>query len=216
MVDLPVFYKFIIWAIPVIFAITVHEVGHGWVAKELGDDTAEKMGRLTLNPFRHIDPIGTVVVPSILFFLGGFIFGWAKPVPVNWQQLNHPRRDMALVALAGPAANLAMIIIWIAVAKLFLFSAEQGNELAQIMILMAWAGVVINSILMILNLFPLPPLDGSRVVYALLPPQFAQRYARLEPYGLVLLLALFVSGVLGKFISPLINGLQTLLFGVVF
>ena len=161
MSDLNLFYQIGIWAVPVLFAITLHEVGHGWAAKVLGDPTASNMGRLTLNPVKHIDPIGSIVVPLLLFFTGGVIFGWAKPVPVNWANLGHKKRDMALVALAGPAANLLMILFWLLAVKLCIVSAEQGNSVAHIIVLMAWAGIIINSLLMILNLFPLPPLDGN-------------------------------------------------------
>jgi len=212
MSELPVFYQIIIWAIPVLFAVTLHEVGHGWMAKELGDSTAEDMGRLTINPLKHIDPVGTIVVPLIMYFFGGFIFGWAKPVPVNWSQLKNKKRDMALVALAGPFANLLMIIFWLFIAKLFIASAEQGNFYANLLTLMAWAGIVINSLLMILNLLPLPPLDGSRVVFSLLPTPFANRYAKIEPYGLIILVILLVSGVLFRIIGPIISWIEKFMY----
>ena len=211
MSELPILYQIIIWAIPVLFAVTLHEVGHGYVAKLLGDTTAEDMGRLTVNPLKHIDPMGTVVVPLITFFIGGFIFGWAKPVPVNWSRLKNRKRDMALVALAGPGANLLMIVFWLIIAKLFITSGEQGNVIASLLTLMAWAGIIINSLLMILNLFPLPPLDGSRVVFSLLPDSIAWRYARLEPYGLIILVLLLVSGVLFQILGPIIFGFQQLM-----
>ncbi len=194
--DLPVLYQILIWSVPVLFAITLHEVGHGWAARQLGDPTAEQQGRLSLNPLKHIDPMGTVVVPLIAFFVSGFIFGWAKPVPVNWARLRNRKRDIALVALAGPAANLGMIIIWLLLAMLFMDGAEQQNIFAMVVVWMAWAGIIINSLLMILNLFPIPPLDGSRVVYAMLPEPMARQYLRLEPYGLIILVILLVSGIL--------------------
>ena len=151
MSELPILYQIIIWSVPALFAITLHEVGHGWVAMMLGDSTAKDMGRLSINPLKHIDPVGTVVVPLIMFFVSGFIFGWAKPVPVNWNQLDNKKRDIALVALAGPFANLIMIVFWAIIAKFFIISAEQGNTIANIFSLMAWAGIVINSLLMILK-----------------------------------------------------------------
>lgn len=208
-------YQILIWSIPVLFAITLHEVGHGWVAMLLGDPTAKDQGRLSLNPLKHVDPIGTVIVPLIMFFASGFIFGWAKPVPVDWNRLKNTKRDIALVALAGPFANLLMIIFWLIIAKFFIAAAEGDNTTAHIITLMALAGIVINSLLMILNLFPLPPLDGSRVVFSLLPEPIASRYAKLEPYGLIILVLLLVSGVLFEIIGPIINGIQQALYTLI-
>ena len=215
MSELSLVYQIIIWAIPVLFAVTLHEVGHGYAAKLLGDTTAEQMGRLSINPLKHIDPVGTIVIPLITFFIGGFIFGWAKPVPVNWNHLKNKKRDMALVALAGPGANLVMIVFWLVIAKLFIAGADQGNTFAMLLTWMAWAGIVINSLLMILNLFPLPPLDGSRVVFSLLPNAIAYRYARLEPYGLIILVLLLVSGILFKILGPIIFGFQELMYTLI-
>ena len=215
MSELPIAYQLFIWVIPVLFAVTLHEVGHGWAAKQLGDTTAQDMGRLSLNPLKHIDPVGTIVVPLATFFLSGFIFGWAKPVPVNWNKLRNTKRDIALVALAGPAANLLMIVFWLLIAKLFIASAEEGNIISNLLTLMAWAGIVINSLLMILNLFPLPPLDGSRVVFSLLPTSYADRYAKIEPYGLIILVILLVSGVLFKILGPLIFGFQHFMYSLI-
>jgi len=211
MPEYSLFEKIIIWAIPVLFAITVHEVAHGWLANKLGDQTAKIMGRITLNPIKHIDPIGTVALPLILLFIGSFIFGWAKPVPVTWNNLRKPRRDMALVALAGPAANLIMIIIWSILAKLvILISAATSSS--QFLLSMCGAGILINIVLMVLNLFPLLPLDGGRVLSAMLPVTWAKKYSRLEPYGLFILIALLATGVLGKIIWPIIEYTQTLVF----
>ncbi|MGB1799412.1 MAG: site-2 protease family protein [Gammaproteobacteria bacterium] len=215
MSELPIYYQIFIWAIPVLFAVTLHEVGHGWAAKQLGDPTAESMGRLSLNPLKHIDPFGTVLLPLITFYLGSFIFGFAKPVPVNWNQLRNKKRDIALVALAGPAANLIMMLFWLFVANLLISSAEQGNFTANIFILMAWAGIVINILLMVLNLFPLPPLDGSRVVFSLLPTQLAYKYSKIEPYGLIILVILLVSGVLFKIIGPIITWVERLMYSLI-
>jgi Zn-dependent protease len=215
MSELPLHYQIFIWTLPVLFAVTLHEVGHGWAAKQLGDTTASDMGRLSINPLKHIDPVGTIIVPLITFFFSGFIFGWAKPVPVNWNQLRNTKRDIALVALAGPAANLLMIGFWLIVAKIFIASADQGHFFANLLTLMAWAGIVINSLLMILNLFPLPPLDGSRVVFSLLPTQMAYRYAKLEPYGLIILVLLLVSGILFKILGPIIFGFQQYMYTLI-
>jgi Zn-dependent protease len=215
MSEIPIYYQILIWSIPVLFAVTLHEVGHGWAANKLGDSTAKDMGRLTVNPLKHIDPVGTVAVPLIMYFASGFIFGWAKPVPVNWAKLRNTKRDIALVALAGPAANLVMIFFWLIIAKVFILYALQDNFIANIFVSMALAGIVINSLLMVLNLFPLPPLDGSRVVFSLLPTQLAYKYSKIEPYGLIILVVLLVSGVLFKIIGPIISGVEYLMYNLI-
>ncbi len=197
--------RIVIWALPVLFAITVHEVAHGWMALKLGDRTAMMLGRLTLNPIKHIDPIGTLLVPALMLLVGGFIFGWARPVPVTWENLRRPKRDMALVAAAGPLANLAMMIFWVAVLKLGLALAEGFSWLAQPLAYMGVAGIFINAVLMVLNLLPLPPLDGGRVVSGLLPDRLAWHYNRIEPYGFLILLVLFFTHVLGKIMWPIIS-----------
>jgi Zn-dependent protease len=204
--------KLAIWAVPALLAITVHEVAHGWVALKLGDRTAMMLGRLTLNPIRHIDPIGTVLIPALLLTIGGFIFGWAKPVPVTWENLKHPKRDMALVALAGPMANLLMAVLWLIGLQIGIALMDANAAFALPLVYMAVAGIFINAILMILNLLPLPPLDGSRIVASLLPGPLAWQYSRLEPYGLIILLALFVTQVLGKILWPIIAAFLGLLF----
>lgn len=186
-----------VWALPVLFAITLHEVAHGWVARKLGDPTAYMLGRLSLNPIRHIDPIGTVVVPLLLLVMGGFVFGWAKPVPVTWENLRNPRRDMALVALAGPMANLLMAFAWGIIAKVGYAVADVAPMPGQMLILMGGhAGIPINLMLMVLNLIPLLPLDGGRIVSSLLPGPVALKFNRIEPYGFIILLGLLVTGVL--------------------
>lgn len=211
MLEFSLVQKIIIWAIPVLFAITLHEVAHGWVALRLGDRTAQMMGRLTLNPIKHIDPIGTLLVPGILLLLGGFIFGWAKPVPVSYQNLRKPKTDMAWVALAGPMANLVMATIWALVAKIGLSLAQSGAVMGEAMMFMGVAGVLINAMLMMLNLLPLPPLDGGRVLVSVLPGPMGWQISRLEPYGFIILLALLYFGILGLILWPLISGLLSVL-----
>lgn len=175
-------------AIPVLFAITLHEVAHGWVARQFGDRTAEMLGRLTLNPLKHIDPIGTVVVPAIALMTTGFLFGWAKPVPVAIRNLRNPRRDMMLVAAAGPSANILMAIFWAFFMKLVAMSGLEGMT-AVFFMTMGQIGVFINVILAVFNMVPIPPLDGGRVLSGLLPPRASTRLDALEPYGLIIVLA---------------------------
>lgn len=183
----------LIWAIPVLFAITVHETAHGWVASQLGDHTAKMMGRLTLNPVKHIDPVGTVLVPALLYFASaGFIFGWAKPVPINFSALRSPKTDMLWVAIAGPGANLLMAIGWLIVVAI----ANTAN--IPFLVLMGGAGIFINLLLAIFNLLPIPPLDGGRVVSSLLPGRLSYQYDQLEPYGLFILVGLLYLGVFQK------------------
>jgi Zn-dependent protease len=201
---LNIIQKIAVFALPILFAITVHEVAHGWVAKKLGDPTAMMLGRLTLNPLKHIDPVGTVILPLLTMWLGGFIFGWAKPVPVTWENLRQPKRDMALVALAGPAANFIMIVLWAIVLKVSLLFSPSNYWLAQPLILMSGAGVIFNTLLMILNLVPLLPLDGGRILSGLLPGPLAYKYSKIEPYGMIILIVMLVSGVLGLILFPII------------
>ena len=209
MIEFPIVYKVLIWAVPAVFAITLHEVGHGMVAKILGDTTAEDMGRLTINPIKHVDLLGTIFVPIMIFYLSGFIFGWAKPVPINWNNLKNKKRDIALVALAGPFANLLMIIFWLLIAIFFVNLSEQGGITENLFIYyMAWAGIIINFLLMIINLFPIPPLDGSRVLFSFLPNKAAFEYLKLERYGLLILLILLITGVLTKIIGPIMEAFQ--------
>jgi Zn-dependent protease len=204
-----------IWILPVLFAVTLHEAAHGYAAKRLGDSTAQMLGRLSLNPLRHVDPVGTVLVPATLLLLHtGFLFGWAKPVPVNFNNLRHPRRDMALVAAAGPGANLLMALIWALVAKLGVMLAAGGVGFAVPLALMGEAGIAINLVLMVLNLLPIPPLDGGRVLSGLVPPVWANRLDRIEPYGLIILVVLLVSNVLGQIIYPIITWLSAIIYGV--
>jgi len=209
--DFSLIQKIIIWALPVLFAITAHEVAHGWVALKLGDRTAQMMGRLTLNPLKHIDPVGTLLVPGLLLVFGGFVFGWAKPVPVTYQNLRKPKSDMAWVALAGPMSNLIMALIWALVAKLALVALQSGITMAEPMLYMGIAGVLINTMLMVLNLLPLPPLDGGRILTSILPGPLAWQVSRLEPYGFFILLGLIYFGILSLILWPFIGGFISLL-----
>jgi len=202
-------------AIPIIFAITLHEAAHGLVASRLGDQTARLSGRLTLNPIKHIDPLGTVVLPLVMLALGGIIFGWAKPVPVDWRNLRKPKRDMAWVAAAGPAANFIMMLLWAVLAKLVLNVEEVFQGFTTPMLYMARAGITINIVLMVLNLLPIPPLDGSRVVSSLLPARLAIKYNQIEPYGLIIILLLFVTGILGKILWPAIAIIYNIVMSLV-
>ena len=189
-----------IWAIPVLFAITLHEVAHGWVAKQFGDFTAQSLGRLSLNPIKHIDPIGTVVVPAILIATTGFAFGWAKPVPVNFNLLNNPKKDMVWVAIAGPMANLVMTFFWVIILMTFLSSANNNNQYAIFFVYMSMAGIFINLILMVLNLLPVPPLDGGRVLAGLVPDKISNILSKIEPYGLFIMFGLLFAGLLNALV----------------
>jgi Zn-dependent protease len=195
-------------AIPIILAITVHEAAHGYVARMFGDSTAWMLGRVTLNPLKHIDPIGTVVVPLATLMLGGILFGWAKPVPVNFNNLRHPKRDMFWVAAAGPGANLVMALLW---AIVFGLASGRGPLASAGLQVMSLIGVGINVALMVLNLLPILPLDGGRIAVSLLPHSLAIPFARTERYGFFIVIALLVTGVLGIVIGPLGNAVTALI-----
>ncbi len=198
-----------IYALPVIFAITLHEAAHGYVARHFGDNTAYVLGRVSLNPLRHIDPVGTVLVPlliltmSSLFGSGGILFGWAKPVPVDFSGLRHPKGDMLWVAAAGPFANLLMALLWAFALKLVLLAPDNAFTLP--LGLMARAGITVNLVLMLLNLLPILPLDGGRIAVSLLPNRLAYGFSRLEPYGFPILLLLLFTNLLGAILNPMLS-----------
>ncbi|RLA19501.1 MAG: site-2 protease family protein [Gammaproteobacteria bacterium] len=203
---------FAVWVLPVLFAITVHEVAHGWVAKQYGDRTAEMLGRLTLNPLKHIDPIGTILVPGVLLLMGGFVFGWAKPVPINPRNLRSPKRDMAIVAVAGPIANLLMALFWALIIRIGTLFVGGQEMIGLPLIYMGSAGISINIFLMMLNLLPIPPLDGGRVLAGFLPGPLAYKLNRLEPYGFMILIALIYFGGLSLLLGPPVYWLQKIMF----
>lgn len=189
-------------AVPLLFAVTLHEAAHGWLANRMGDPTAKKLGRLSLNPIRHVDPVGTLLVPAVTFVLTGFIFGWARPVPIDARHFAHPRRGMALVALAGPMANLLMALGWALLIRLTQ-SLAGLPWIADPLFAMGLMGVGFNVILAVLNLLPVPPLDGSHVLAGVLPNHMAAAYARLAPYGMIILMLALVFGLLGPILKPL-------------
>lgn len=194
-----------LYAIPAIFAITLHEAAHGYAARHFGDPTAYQAGRITLNPVRHIDPVGTLLIPAVVLFVSGgkFAFGWAKPVPVDFGRLRNPKRDMLWVAAAGPGANLFMAVMWALLFKVVaVLPAHYFSEPA---LRMAEGGIIINLVLMVLNLFPLPPLDGGRIAVSLLPHRLAYQFSRVEPYGMIILMVLLFTGVLGAVMLPVIG-----------
>ena len=202
--------KIAISAIPILLAITVHEASHGYAAKYFGDLTAERMGRISLNPFKHIDPVGTILLPALTLFFGGVLFGWAKPVPVNFGNLRHPKKDMLWVAAAGPASNFVMAILWSLLLGTIKYKLSQGvySPLFPFLLQMSFVGVTINVVLMVLNLLPMPPLDGGRIAVSLLPNHLAIKLAQVEKYGFAILIALMFTGVLGKIIGPFIDFFQ--------
>lgn len=205
MLELTIIQKLSIWVTPVLLAITLHEVAHGWMARRFGDNTAFMLGRLSLNPFKHIDPVGTILVPAVMLLMQLPAFGWAKPVPVNFQNLRDPKRDMVYVAAAGPLANLAMILMWALIVRLGTLLIPSGAWFSMPMVYMGCAGIFINTLLMVLNLLPLPPLDGGRVVTGLLPGALAWKFGRVEPYGVWILIALMVTGLLFWLLSPMLS-----------
>jgi Zn-dependent protease len=185
--------KIAIYAIPIIFAITLHEAAHGYVARHFGDNTAYMLGRISLNPAKHIDLVGTIIFPLVTVLISPIMFGWAKPVPVNERNLRNPKRDMLWVAAAGPASNLVQMLLWATVAKVVLtLSGEEGSRVADYWFSVAIAGIQINIVFAILNLLPIPPLDGGRIVTSLLPDSASYKFAQIERYGMFIVLAIML------------------------
>jgi Zn-dependent protease len=207
-----------IWAMPVVLAITLHEAAHGYVARHYGDPTAYQAGRITLNPLKHVDPVGTLLVPGLILAAsslvggGAILFGWAKPVPVDFARLRNPKADMLWVAAAGPGANLLMALGWAFLLKLAMVAPE--NAYSAPLMRMSDAGIHINAVLMLLNLLPIPPLDGGRIAVSLLPHHLAWRFARIEPYGFPILILLLITGILGTIMWPLMIGFRQTLSAV--
>ncbi|MGN1055401.1 MAG: site-2 protease family protein [Comamonas sp.] len=194
----------LIYALPVLFAITVHEAAHGYAARYFGDHTASMLGRITLNPLKHIDPIGTILMPLLLYFStsGAFLFGYAKPVPVNFGNLRHPKRDMIWVALAGPASNFVQAIVWAVALVVLVVAGVQERFFLE----MARAGILVNLVMWAFNLFPLPPLDGGRILAGLLPSKAGYWLARIEPFGFFIVLALVLAGIVSTYwLRPLMD-----------
>jgi Zn-dependent protease len=194
--------------IPLLFAITLHEVAHGWMARRFGDRTAELLGRLSLNPLKHVDPLGTVIVPLVMLAMGGFIFGWAKPVPVNARALRDPRRNMIPIAAAGPAANLLMAIAWVLLFRLVDLPLRWPEGLSLFVREMCSKGLFFNTLLAVFNLLPIPPLDGARMLRGLVPETLGRRLDAIEPYGLIIVLALLALGILDQILGPLFLAVQ--------
>ena len=204
--------KILVYAIPVIFAITLHEAAHGYVAKHFGDKTAWMLGRVSLNPIRHIDPLGTIVLPLVTVMVSGFMFGWAKPVPVNFNNLRDPKRDSLWVAAAGPASNIVQALVWATVALVLTQVVQPTGLVGAFWQSIAEAGIQVNVVFAIRNLFPLLPLDGGRIVTSLLPDKLAYTYSRTEPFGMLILIVLIVSGVLNTVLGPLYVGTLNLIY----
>lgn len=211
--ELTLVQRIVVWLLPVVFAITVHEVAHGWMAKQFGDKTADQQGRLTLNPLKHIDPVGTIIVPGLLLItFTGFIFGWAKPVPVDARNFKNPKKAMMMVALAGPLSNLLMAIAWALLARIGV--AIEMEFISMPLIYSGVAGITINLVLALINLLPIPPLDGSRVLSGLLPDYWAWRYNQLERWGFLILLVLLATNVLGMVLAYPMYYVQQLFFSL--
>ena len=201
--DASILQKITVYAIPLIFAITLHEAAHAYAARYFGDSTAYMLGRMTLNPLKHIDPVWTILVPILTLMVSPFVFGAAKPVPVNFGALRNPKRDMIWVAAAGPLANLAMMVAWAVVGKIAI--SLDPSEPVYFLAKVAEAGIFVNALLMVFNLFPLLPLDGGRILTGLLPGRMAYAFSRTEPYGMLILIGLILTGILGKFMWPLVD-----------
>ena len=210
--ELTLVQRIAVWLLPVVFAITGHEVAHGWMAKRYGDNTAKMLGRLTLNPLKHIDPLGTVIIPGFLLLTGtGFVFGWAKPVPVDPRNFKKPKQAMMMVALAGPVSNLLMAVGWALLARIGVVFHEL-MFVSMPLIYTGVAGISINLILALVNLLPIPPLDGSRVLSGLLPDYWAWQFSRLEPFGVIILMVLLATNVLSMILHGPLNAATGLFF----
>jgi Zn-dependent protease len=215
MENLTIIQRIAVWILPVVFAITVHEAAHGWVAKKYGDSTADRLGRLTLNPLKHIDPLGTIIIPGLLLLTGtGFIFGWAKPVPVDARNFKKPLHDMAIVALAGPVSNLLMAFGWAMIARLGVTIGAGAENVSLPLVYTGIAGISINLVLALLNLLPIPPLDGSRILTGILPHRLAWQYNQLEKYGFIILLILLYTKILNTILAYPMYLAQNLFFSI--
>ena len=213
--ELTLIQRIVVWILPVIFAITVHEVAHGWVAKKYGDNTAFNLGRLTLNPLKHVDLFGTIILPGLLLVTGtGFIFGWAKPVPVDPRNFKRPLQDMAFVALAGPVSNLLMAVFWVLIARLGSSIVVGTEAVSMFLIYSGVAGISINLVLALINLLPIPPLDGSRILTGILPNYWAWQYNRLERYGFIILLLLLYTKILNVMLELPLFFVQEVFFSM--
>lgn len=217
MPELTTIQEIAIWIIPVLLAITIHEAAHAYAANYFGDNTARMQGRLSLNPLRHIDLIGTIIVPLVILIGShfNFVFGWAKPVSINYSQLRNPRRDMMLSTAAGPLSNFIMAIIWACLLKVAALLNPNTSTAAMFLLLTARAGILINLLLAWLNLIPIPPLDGSKIVAGLLPPRRAYYYQKIEPYGFFIVLGLLLTGLLSAILNPLLSGSMRVLLALV-
>lgn len=202
--DATTIQKITIWILPVLLAVSLHEAAHAWMADKKGDPTSRLMGRLTFNPFKHIDPIGTILVPTLMIVFTGFAFGWAKPVPVDARNLKNPKKDMMWVAMAGPASNFIMAILWAVFLNISVMLVDSSSTLSSFFLLMPVAGITINVILGVLNLLPIPPLDGGRIMAGLLSPRASLQYSKIEPYGFFIIIALMLTGLLSYIIFPVI------------
>ena len=211
--DASILQKITVYAIPLIFAITLHEAAHAYAARYFGDSTAFMLGRMTLNPIKHIDPIWTILVPIVTLLVSPFVFGAAKPVPVNFGALRNPKRDMIWVAAAGPLANLVMMVGWAVIAKIAI--TLDASEPTYFLALVGQAGIFVNALLMVFNLFPLLPLDGGRMLMGLLPNKLAYTFSRTEPYGMLILIALLVTGIVGKFMGPLLEFSMNSIYAII-
>ena len=206
--------KISIWVLPVLLAVSLHEAAHAWMADKKGDPTSRMMGRLTFNPIKHVDPIGTILVPTLMILFTGFAFGWAKPVPVDARNLKDPKKDMMWVAMAGPMSNFIMAVLWAIFLHISVMFADSRSAISLFLLLMPVAGITINVILGVLNLLPIPPLDGGRIMAGLLSPQASLKYSKIEPYGFFIIIALMLTGLLSYIIFPVIGMFLIVLSGI--